>query len=185
MTAPTWRKGRLLVASPSLIDPNFHRTVVLLLEHSTEGALGVVLNRPSLLNTRETLPDTFAAAIPEDEQIYEGGPVEPESVILLADFTDAAPDAGLPIGSIGVVDPATDFDTLPDRVRAIRAFGGYAGWAAGQLEAEIDEDAWIDAVCLASDVFTSEPDLLWSEVLDRKGGNFRLVARMPMDPSLN
>jgi len=185
MTAPNWRKGRLLVASPSLVDPNFHRTVVLLLEHSTEGALGVVLNRPSLLNTRETLPDRFTASIPEDEHIYEGGPVEPESVILLADFTDPDPNLGLAIGSIGIVEPATDFQTLRDRVRAIRAFGGYAGWAAGQLEAEIEEDAWIDAVCLPSDVFTSEPSLLWSEVLDRKGGNFRLVARMPMDPSLN
>ena len=185
MTAPTWRKGRLLVASPSLVDPSFHRTVVLLLEHSTEGALGVVLNRRSHLNTRETLPDRFAASIPDDDHIYEGGPVEPESVILLADFTDPDHDAGLAIGSIGIVDPATDFETLPGRVRAIRAFGGYAGWAAGQLEAEIDEDAWIDAVCLASDVFTNEPELLWSEVLDRKGGNFRLMARMPMDPSLN
>jgi len=128
---------------------------------------------------------TFAAAIPEDEQIFEGGPVEPESVILLADFVDDASDAGLSIGSIGIVDPSSDFETLADQVRAIRAFGGYAGWGAGQLEAEIDEDAWIDAICLASDVFTTEPEHLWSEVLDRKGGSFRLVARMPMDPSLN
>ena len=185
MGAPEWRKGRLLVASPGLGDENFHRTVVLLLEHTAEGAVGVVLNRPSTLRTRETLPDEYTGAIPDDEVIHEGGPVDPESVILLADFTEPEDPAGLAIGSVGVVDPSTDFETLPSRIRAIRAFGGYSGWAPGQLEAEIEDDAWIDAVCVTSDVFTEEPDRLWSEVLDRKGGNYRLVARMPLDPSLN
>lgn len=185
MSAPVWRKGRLLIAAPSLVDVNFHRTVVLMLEHNADGAVGVVLNRPSDLRTRETLPEEFAAALDDDELIHEGGPVEPESIILLADFEDPQDPGGLAVGSIGVVDPATDFGTLRDRTRAIRAFGGYAGWAGGQLEAEIAEEAWIDAVCLPSDVFTAHPDTLWSEVLDRKGGNFRLVARMPLDPSLN
>ena len=185
MSVPEWRKGRLLVASPSLLDPNFHRSVVLLLEHSADGALGVVLNRPSSLNTRETLPDDLAAAVPEDEMIHEGGPVEPESVILLADYIAPDDPAALAVGTIGVVDPNSDFATLDARIRAIRAFGGYAGWAPGQLEVELEDDAWIDAVCLASDVFTQDPDGLWSEVLERKGGNYRLVARMPVDPSMN
>jgi putative transcriptional regulator len=185
VSAPELRKGRLLVASPGLVDENFHRTVILLLEHTAEGAVGVVLNRPLSLSTRETLPDAYTDAIPEGEVIHEGGPVDPESVILLADFI--APDApsDLAVGSIGVVDPSSDFTSLPDRIRSIRAFGGYAGWAPGQLESEIDDEAWIDAVCLPADVFTDEPDALWSVVLDRKGGNYRLVARMPLDPSLN
>lgn len=185
MSAPQWRKGRLLVAAPALSDPSFHRTVVLLLEHSEEGAVGVVLNRPSGLLAHETLPDQFASALPDGDLIFEGGPVEPESVILLADFSDPLDPGGLAVGSIGVVDPATDFGTLPDRTRAIRAFGGYAGWSAGQLEAELEDEAWIDAACTAADVFTEDPDGLWAEVLDRKGGNFRLVARMPLDPTLN
>ena len=185
MSAPVWRKGRLLVAAPRLIDPNFHRTVVLMLEHTEEGAVGVVLNRPSELSSQETLPGEFAAALADGELIFEGGPVEPESIILLADFLDPPDPAGLAVGTIGVVDPSTDFLTLRDRTRAIRAFGGYAGWAGGQLEEELNDEAWIDAVCLASDVFTESPETLWSEVLDRKGGNFRLVARMPLDPSLN
>jgi putative transcriptional regulator len=185
MSAPEWRKGRLLVASPVLGDENFHRTVVLLLEHTPEGAVGVVLNRPSGLSTRETLPDEYTGAIPDDEVIHEGGPVDPESVILLADFIELDDRLGLAVGTIGVVDPSTDFETLPGRIRAIRAFGGYSGWAPGQLEAELEDDAWIDAVCMPTDVFTTEPDNLWSEVLDRKGGNYRLVARMPLDPSLN
>ena len=185
MSAPQWRKGRLLVASPGLVDGHFHRTVVLLLEHNEDGAVGVVLNRPSGLPTHEALPDEFTGSIPPDEPIYEGGPVDPESVILLADFTHAESASDLAVGTIGVVDPNTDFETLPQRVRSIRAFGGYAGWAPGQLEAEIEEEAWIDAVCTDGDVFTQDPDRLWSDVLDRKGGNYRLVARMPPDPSLN
>ncbi len=185
MSAPEWRKGRLLVAAPALTDDNFHRTVVLLLEHTSDGAVGVVLNRPSTLGTHETLPDAYTGAIPEDEVIHEGGPVDPESVILLADFMVPDDQASLAVGSIGVVDPSADFTDLGERIRAIRAFGGYAGWAPGQLEAEIEEEAWIDAVCLPSDVFTLDPDNLWSCVLDRKGGNYRLVARMPLDPSLN
>lgn len=185
MSAPEWRKGRLLVAAPILVDDNFHRTVVLLLEHSAEGALGVVLNRPSTLGAHEALPDAYIGPIPPDAVLHEGGPVDPESVILLADFTRPDDQASLAVGSIGVVDPSADFTELGERIQAIRAFGGYAGWAPGQLEAEIDEEAWIDAVCLPSDVFTTDPDGLWSHVLDRKGGNYRLVARMPLDPSLN
>jgi len=185
MSAPRWRKGRLLVAAPALTDTNFHRTVVLLLEHTEDGAVGVVLNRPSALGAKDTLPDEFAAALHDEDMIYEGGPVDPQSVILLADFTDPLDPGGLAVGSIGVVDPTTDFSTLRGRTRAIRAFGGYAGWAGGQLEAELDEDSWIDAPCVPSDVFTVDPEGLWAEVLDRKGGNYRLVARMPLDPGLN
>jgi putative transcriptional regulator len=175
----------LLVASPTLVDPNFHRTVVLLLEHSEDGALGVVLNRPTTLSSQETLPQEFHGALGSGEVIHEGGPVEPENVILLAEYAAPLEDTVLAVGTIGVVDPGTDPQSLAASTHAVRAFGGYAGWSAGQLEAEIDEEAWIDAVCLPSDVFTDAPDSLWREVLERKGGNFRLVARMPLDPSLN
>jgi putative transcriptional regulator len=185
VSAPRWRKGRLLVAAPGLTDANFHRAVVLMLEHNDEGAVGVVLNRPSTLRAADVLPEEYAGALRPDDPIHEGGPVEPESVILLADFLDPDDPGGASIGTIGVVDPATDFTTLPSRTRAIRAFGGYAGWAPGQLEDELAEEAWIDGDCTADDVFTQEPDGLWSRVLERKGGNFRLVARMPLDPTLN
>ncbi len=185
MSAPHWRKGRLLVAAPTLLDPNFHRTVILVLEHSADGALGVVLNRPTDLVSRDTLPERFAATLADDEVIHEGGPVESENVILLADFIEPVNDETLAVGTVGVVDPDTDPQSLMSRVLSVRAFGGYAGWGAGQLEEEIEDEAWIDAVCLSSDVFTSSPDDLWRDVLDRKGGNFRLVARMPPDPSLN
>ena len=87
-----------------MVDDNFHRTVVLVLEHSADGAVGVVLNRPSTLGTHETLPEAYTAAIPPEDVIHEGGPVDPESVILLADFTQPDDQAGLAVGSIGVVE---------------------------------------------------------------------------------
>jgi putative transcriptional regulator len=182
---PGNRKGRLLVASPSLVDPNFRRAVVLMLEHSSEGALGLVLNRPTPLVAREALPGALADAMPEEERVYEGGPVQPEAVIVLADFSDTALAASVAFGSVGIVDPEADASRLGGGVRAIRAYGGYAGWGEGQLEREVAEEAWIDAPPTAEDVFGHEPEGLWSRVLERKGGTWRLIARMPENPSVN
>jgi putative transcriptional regulator len=182
---PRFRAGRLLVAAPGLVDPNFHRTVVLMLEHGEEGALGLVLNRPGDLTVGEALPGALAGAVPEGEVIHVGGPVQPEAVILLGAFLDPAAAATPVVGDVGIIDPRDADDTLPSRVRAARAFGGYAGWGAGQLEGEIAEGAWIDAQPVAEDVFTDDPAGLWRRVLDRRGGRFRLIARMPDDPSLN
>jgi putative transcriptional regulator len=178
-------KGRLLVAAPALADPNFRRTVVLMLEHTAEGSVGLVLNRPTPMLAREALPDVLAAALADEERVHQGGPVQPEAVLLLGDFVEPDAAAGIAFGSVGIVDPEADLEQLGSKVRQMRAFGGYAGWAGGQLEAEFAEGAWIDAVGLPSDVFTTEPDGLWSEVLRRKGGRYRLIAQMPEDPSLN
>ncbi len=186
-TAPRWRKGRLLVASPSLTDPNFRRSVVLLLEHSENGALGVILNRPTDTPTREALPGRLTGPLPDDAVVHEGGPCEPGSVLLLGEFRDAGAHlGGTPvIGALRVVEPDADLRNIEDQVLGLRAFGGYAGWGGGQLEGEIADDGWIDAECLPDDVFCDDPEGLWSTVLERKGGNYRLVARMPLDPSLN
>jgi putative transcriptional regulator len=182
---PENRKGRLLVASPSLAEPNFRRAVVLMLEHSEEGALGLVLNRPTPLVAREALPSALADAMPDDERVYQGGPVQPEAVIVLADFSDTSLAASVAFDMVGIVDPDADASRLEGGVRAIRAYGGYAGWGEGQLEREIAEEAWIDAAPAAEDVFGADPDRLWSRVLERKGGTWRLIARMPENPSVN
>jgi putative transcriptional regulator len=173
------------VAAPGLLDPSFRRTVVLVLEHGPEGALGVVLNRRTGLAVRDALPPELADALAADDRVFSGGPVQPEAVILVADFLAPAEDADLAFGSVGVVDPEVEAGRLDGAVRAVRAFGGYAGWGAGQLESEIAAEAWIDADPEAVDVFTDEPELLWQRVLERKGGSYRLVARMPEDPSVN
>jgi putative transcriptional regulator len=183
--APVLRRGRLLVASPALEDPNFARAVVLVLEHSEEGALGVVLNRPTEVPARGSLPEPLALAMHEHELVHRGGPVQPESVIVLADFLDPDDAAQLALRTVGVVDPADAGNGLAHRVRAMRAFGGYAGWSAGQLEGEIEQEAWIDVEAEPEDVFTGDAPGLWSRVLARKGGHFRVIALMPEDPSVN
>jgi putative transcriptional regulator len=185
MNKPENRRGRLLVASPSLSDDNFARAVVLVLEHNEEGSLGLVLNRPTGLPAQEALPERISHLLPEDEQIHKGGPVQPEAVIVVADFIDVEHAASIAFDTVGIVDPEGDLGDLHAHVRTSRAFGGYAGWGAGQLEREIEEEAWIDASGLAEDVFTREPEELWRQVLERKGGTYRIVARMPDDPTLN
>lgn len=181
---PGNRRGRLLIAAPALVDPNFQRAVVLMLEHSPDGALGLILNRPTPLVSREALPTHLAELMPGGERVFEGGPVQPEAVILLGDFEDTGGLTTIAFGSVGIVDPDAGTGP-PGPLRAIRAFGGYAGWAGGQLEREVEEEAWIDAAPEVEDVFTDDHEGLWSRVMDRKGGSWRLIARMPRDPSLN
>ena len=175
-------RGHLLVAAPTLVDPNFNRTVVLIAEHTEEGALGVVLNRPGESSVGEILPD-LSTLMDEDDLVYEGGPVQPAGVMVLAEFDDPA-SAALPIdGDLGFV--ALETDTCDIAARRARAFAGHSGWGPGQLESELAEEAWFIAPFEREDCFTESPEELWSEVLTRKGGEYALVARMPLDPSVN
>ena len=177
-------RGHLLVAGPTLLDPNFHRTVVLVCEHSDEGAMGLVLNRPSPIAADQALPELHEA-LGDDERLWVGGPVQTTSVVVLADFADTEAGAMLVTDRIGLVLPDADLETIPDVVRRARAFLGYAGWGAGQLEAELAGEDWIVAEPVPDDLFTSAPERLWSRVLVRKGGAFALLATMPPDPSMN
>jgi putative transcriptional regulator len=176
-------RGQLLIASPQLIDPNFARTVVLITEHNDEGAMGVVLNRPSDATVADAAPELEQLVEPE-EDVYVGGPVQPSSVMVLAEWNQ--PDDGVPVfGRVGFVAAGSDPDELAITVRRARLFAGFAGWSPGQLEGELERDDWILEDARPQDVFADDPDELWSEVLARKGGEYALVARMPIDPSLN
>jgi len=176
-------RGQLLVAGPALLDPNFHRTVVLVCEHGEEGAMGLVLNRPSPIAAEQALPE-LAGALGDDGRLWVGGPVQTTSVVVLADFED--PDAAPAVtGSVGLVPPDAQLESIGDEVQRARAYLGYAGWGAGQLDGELERDDWIVAPALPDDVFTDEPDRLWSRVLGRKGGAYALLATMPPDPSQN
>jgi putative transcriptional regulator len=176
-------KGSLLIAAPTLLDPNFRRTVVLLLEHTPEGAIGVVLNRPSDTEAREAVPD-LRAVLTDDDPIFLGGPVQPDTVIALADHLDPVEDEAI-CGSIASLEFEDDPDQLHQAVSRARVFAGYAGWGTGQLEGEIDEEAWFTEIAQPGDVFSAEPERLWSAVLERMGDPFRLLARMPEDPRVN
>lgn len=175
-------RGHLLVASPSLVDPHFVRTVVLVAEHTEEGAMGVVINRPGEARVADVVPD-LRALLGDDEPVFAGGPVEPSGVLVLAEFDDPA-DAALPIdGDLGFVALETDAEDIA--AGRARAFAGHAGWGPGQLDAELEEDAWFVAPFEREDAFADDPEDLWSRALLRKGGPYALVARMPEDPSLN
>jgi len=182
---PRFRQGRLLVAAPTLMDPHFQRAVVVLLEHTDDGALGLVLNQPTEIQAADALPEPLCDLVPREQVIHSGGPVQPAAVIILAEFDAPERAAGIVVDRIGIVDPEEAVDDLAEHVGRLRIFGGYAGWAPGQLEGEIAEGAWIDVPAQAEDIFTATPEHLWSSALERKGGVFRLVARMPEDPSVN
>lgn len=186
MSAPRFRRGRLLIAAPHLDDdPNFRRAVVLVLEHADEGALGIVLNDPMQVAAAEALPEPLASVVTEGTPVYRGGPVQPGTVIVLAEFDDPAAAGGITFDAVGILDPeSVEGGSAPAMGRA-RAFGGYAGWAGGQLESEIRDDAWIDATPEAGDVFTDDPAGLWRRVLGRAGASYRLMATAPEDPLLN
>ena len=130
------------------------------------------------------MPDHLLADLPLDRLIHEGGPVSPEAVIMLGEFRETE-GVHLTFGEVGVIDPDADLERLGERLRRVRVFGGYAGWSAGQLESELEQEAWIDAEPVTDDVFGEGADALWGSVLERKGGQYALVARMPEDPSLN
>ena len=174
--------GRLLISSPSLIDPNFRRTVVLMTHHDEEGAVGLVLSRPSELTIAVAVPDLGELPCAGDV-VYVGGPVQPEAVVVLIELEE--PDDGVEpiVGNVGYMPP----DVPPEDLELSRArvFAGYSGWGPGQLEAELEEPAWIVANAEPDDVFASDPDELWRTVLQRKGGKFNLIATMPYDPRLN
>lgn len=176
-------RGQLLIAGPSLVDPNFWRTVVLVGEHSDEGALGVVLNRPSETPVDEAVPQ-LADLADGMGAVHVGGPVQSSAVVVLADFENPEEAGSLVVDSIGFLSTEVDPESLGELRRA-RVYVGYAGWGPGQLDGELEEGSWIVEPALAEDVFTSDPDGLWSNVLRRKGGPFSVLASMPPDPSLN
>jgi len=176
-------KGRLLVAAPSLTDPNFHRTVVLMIEHDDEqGALGVVINRPSQTDLSGPLPEWEpVAAFPD--VFFLGGPVTPSNVIGLARVWPEADGEGVTplLDHLALVDLNQSPSELGAMVEEARAFAGCAGWAPGQLEAEIGVGAWFVVDAQVDDVLTPEPDELWAGILRRQGGRLALFATYPPD----
>jgi putative transcriptional regulator len=175
--------GSLLVAGPSLWDPNFRRSVVLVGHHDDAGAVGVVLNRATEVDVVDAAPP-LATLVGVGERVFVGGPVQPQSAVVVADFEHPELAEVIAFGSIGFLPDGVDAEGIGPLRRA-RVFAGYAGWGAGQLEREIEEGSWIVESARAEDVFTQEPGDLWSAVVRRKGPKYRLMATMPLDPTLN
>jgi putative transcriptional regulator len=177
-------QGQLLIASPTMSDPNFARTVVAVANHDADGALGIVLNRPSDTEVVEAVPE-LEGVVDLDEVVFVGGPVQPASIVVLAEFEDPDEAAFLVVEGIGLVSDHTGLDQLGTATARRRIYAGYTGWGPGQLESELERDDWIVEPALPEDVFDDDPLELWTRVLERKGGQFRLIARMPIDPTVN
>lgn len=178
--------GRLLVAEPLLGDPNFDRTVVLVVQHAAEGAFGLVLDRPADVPLAEVLPG-WADLAGADVPLHHGGPVEPASGWCLARLADDAPAEGVTavVGDLALVDLAGDPDRVAGHVRALRCYAGYAGWGPGQLDAELLGGSWIVADARPEDPFHPDPAALWRRVLARQEGRVARLALFPPDPSHN
>ncbi|MFL6180085.1 MAG: YqgE/AlgH family protein [Actinomycetes bacterium] len=182
--------GRLLVASPELGDPNFARTVVLLVDHDEGGALGVILNRPSTTDVGEILPDWHLYATPP-QVVFQGGPVGRDSALALAARASGQDEVGEPLGfrhvhaGIGLVDLDSPAELIAGEITSMRIFAGYAGWDSDQLEAEIDQGAWFVVDAEPHDLSSADPERLWTDVLRRQPPPLAIVATFPEDPSLN
>ena len=180
-------KGVFLIAAPSLRDPNFRQTVVLLCEHGPEGALGVVVNRPTAMSVSEALPHV---PVLEGQRhvLFSGGPVQPNQVMLLYRLNQ------LPDNSHHVFDGVClggDME-LVDRIlttnqerEAFRAYVGYSGWGPGQLESEMKTGSWITLPADPHIVFETDPLRVWPDIVSTLGDDYRHYSDMPVDPSLN
>lgn len=180
--------GSALVAAPGLRDPNFSRTVVLIIEHRTTGTLGVVLNRPSDVPVRDVLPSWGPhATVP---QLYIGGPMEQRAALCVAALP-AGVDAERTEGMISVRGPLAlvsldaDAELMAPQLRGLRVFAGYAGWDRGQLVSEIDSGNWIVVPALPDDVLVPPGTDLWGRMLRRQGLPLSLLATYPIDPVQN
>lgn len=190
--------AHLLVASPRLVDSNFARRVVLILDHGPHGALGVVLNKPGGVDVGEVLPQWHTLATSPAE-LFTGGPVARNAVIGLARLRG---DGGIGDGAgstdydgwrpliddaqpIGTIDLSVDMGPLTATIVGLRLFSGYAGWDAGQLEDEIDDGSWFVVRAEPNDPISADPEGLWRRVLRRQGGPLALVSGYPNDPASN
>lgn len=176
--------GRLLIATPHILDPNFYRSVVLIMEHGEDGALGIVLNRP----TKEPLEDhveTWAHMASAPSVVFVGGPVSNEIAVGVAQDPEPVPEGFAPVlDGIGLIDLTTPVEEF-DRVSSLRVYAGYSGWMPGQLEAELAEGGWFLADAESGDVFTTEAKGLWRRVMARQPGRLAFYSTFPADPSQN
>lgn len=179
--------GRLLVATPKLEDPNFARSVVLLLDHDDDGALGVIISRPTTVPVAEVLPG-WSALVTGPDVLFSGGPVATDSALAVAvlDGYDEEPVGWRPLyPGAGLVDLDAPPELLEGMLAGMRVFAGYAGWGAGQLENEVAEGAWYVVSAENEDLLCPDAELLWRRVLRRQPGELAFVATCPLDPTEN
>ncbi|HEX4035209.1 MAG TPA: YqgE/AlgH family protein [Solirubrobacteraceae bacterium] len=177
-------RGKLLIAPPTMLDPNFERTVVLVAAHDEEGALGLVLNRPLDTPLEEISPELRPLVEP-GTMLHSGGPVAPDSAVVLADFQDTTLASLMIFGTVGFPSAECELSDLVDGARRARVFAGHSGWGPGQLDGELGADGWIVGQLAPDELWQADSAGLWATALRRKGGSYALLATMPEDPSVN
>ena len=183
--------GLLLVAAPTLEEP-FHQAVILLLEHDESGTLGIVLNQPTALDVATVLP-TWCDHLTGTPHLFQGGPVALDSALGLAALESPGGEPDDPegfrrvVGALGIIDLDTPAEALLPHLQALRIYAGYAGWAPGQLEDELERGSWAVAAPgdLVVDAFHVPASDLWGAVLRRAGGTLAWWPRCPSDPAVN
>lgn len=174
--------GCFLVSRPELADPNFDGTLTLLLEHDEHGALGVIVNRPSDLAVVDAFPD-WVDVVDAPAVIFDGGPVEQDGIIALGWGPQLAGELALGLESVDLGEQVPL--VVATGVERLRIFGGYAGWAGGQLEGELATGAWWVVQATVDDLFRPDPENTWARVLRRNGGELAWYAHLPTDASMN
>jgi putative transcriptional regulator len=179
--------GKLLVASPALQDGNFAWSVVYLCAHSDQGAFGLIINRPiEGAPVGEHLPH-WMEHVNRPAVLFQGGPVEASAAFGLSRLQGVAPPEGwlAVTEGIGLIDLSLDAGAIAGSLDGLRLFSGYSGWGPGQLEGEIEQEAWFVVEAAPADLFSDEPESLWRQVLRRQPGKLALFAYFPRDPSAN
>lgn len=173
--------GSLLLAHPSMRDPNFRRAVVLLSAHDEKGAMGVVMNHP-LDKRLGQLNAEFALSSLADVPLFQGGPVQTEQLLLCA-WKFHADQSGFQL--MFGIDPQKAMELQQEEGTHLRAFLGYAGWTGGQLENELEQNAWV-VTPLVAELMNEKPDeTLWRSILTELSHDWKLLVDEPDDPSLN
>ncbi len=179
--------GKLLVAAPSTGGEIFRRSVVLMLQHDENGAHGLVLNKPLETGVERVLPG-WQDHLSGPAVLFQGGPVGLDTALGLVSLPGNHGELlGIkPIfAAVGVVDLDAPPELIMPEVGGLRIFAGYAGWAPGQLEGELDGGGWYVVSAQAWDAFSDQPGQLWGSVLRRQRNQLSWVAYFPEDPTEN
>ena len=177
-------KGKILIAMPTLADPNFCQTVILLCDYGPQGAMGVILNRPTEILVSALVHDF--PKIDHVEWVYDGGPVAKNGMLVLCrGYADAKEEDGRIIDGVLLAKNLESFKKNPHAFSEMRYYLGYAGWVPGQLETEVKEGAW--ATCSADPdlIFCTDGSALWPQMIRRLGPEWAFYATMPANPRMN
>jgi len=176
--------GRLLIAEPFLNDPNFARSVILLCESGAEGTVGFVLNKPTVLNLGDVLPELYSETLP----IFQGGPVHMDTLHILHRIPEILGGVEIASGTYW----GGSYEALQRIVYGkdvspadIRLFIGYSGWSPGQLDNELKEGSWLVSETDPALLFDTESTELWKRSVQNLGREYSILANMPLDPQLN